>query len=171
VCGDRSTRRTADGRWPVDNATHYFDAAVYQVRAASARPKSSNSQFERLLPSVLEVGELTLLTGWAQTIAEALARAPEYVDTLLANANPNASWRTALQVAEPSPRLTEALYSLGRAVHAVTPPGDTPTTDALLSSCREERLDERAIDRLVRRVLQCALEQLRTRQTMETHVQ
>ena len=168
VCGDRSTRRTADGRWPVDNASHHFDAAVYQVRAANAPRGASNSQFERLAPSVLEVGELTVLTGWAQAIAEALAGAPGYIDTLLANANPNAPWRTALQVAEPSQRLTEALSSLGRAIHAVTPPGDTPTTDALLSSCREERLDERGIDRLVRGVLRCALEQLRTRQTMET---
>jgi hypothetical protein len=52
MCGDRSTRRTADGRWPVDNATHHFSAAVYQVRA-SARQRSSNSQIERLAPSVL----------------------------------------------------------------------------------------------------------------------
>jgi hypothetical protein len=168
VCGDRSTRHTADGRWPVDNAARHFNAAVYQVRAATARQGSSNLEFERLTPSVLEAGELTVLTGWAQAIAEALAHAPEYVETLLANANPNAPWRAALRVAEPSQRLSEAFASLGRAVQAVTPPGGMPTTGSLLSSCREERLEERGLDRLVRRVLRCTLEQLETRQAAET---
>ncbi len=28
LCMDRATRRSADGRWPVDNGTHAFDAAV-----------------------------------------------------------------------------------------------------------------------------------------------
>jgi hypothetical protein len=168
MCGDRSTRRTADGRWPVDNATHHFSAAVYQVRAASARQRSSNSQIERLAPSVLEAGELTILTGWAQAIAEALAHAPECVQTLLANANPKASWRATLRIAEPSQQLSEALFSLERAVQAVTPSGNTSTTDALLSFCREESMEERGLDRLVRRVLRSTLEQLRTRQAAET---
>jgi hypothetical protein len=168
ACGDRSTRRTADGRWPVDNATHYFDVAVHQVRAASARQGASNSQFQRLAPPVLEVGDLTILTGWAQAVAEALAHAPEYVETLLASANVSAPWRAAMQLEEPSQQLDEALSSLKRAVQAVTPPGGTPTTDALLSYCREERLDERGLDRLLRRVLRSTLEQLRTRQAAET---
>jgi hypothetical protein len=168
VCGDRASRRTADGRWPVDNATHHFDAAVYQVRAASARQGSSNSQFEKLAPRLLEADELTILTGWAQAVAEALAYAPECVETLLANANASALWRAALRVAEPSQQLSEVLSSLGRAVQAVTPPGGTPTPDELLSSCREERLDEPGLDRLVRRVLRCTLEQLRTWQAAET---
>src|SRR5262249_33290127 len=148
----------------VDNATHYFDAAVHQVRAHSATQGSSNSQVERLAPSVMDAGEVTVLTGWAQAVAEALAQAPEYVETLLANANSNVPWRAALRVPEPSQQLSEALSSLGRVVQAVMPPGGTPTTDALLSACREERLDERGLDRLVRRVLRSTLEQLRTRQ-------
>jgi len=168
ACGDRSTRRTADGRWPVDNATHYFDVAVHQVGAASARQGASNSQFQRLAPPVLEVGDLTILTGWAQAVAEALAHAPEYVETLFASAHLSAPWRAAMQLEEPSQQLDEALSSLRRAVQAVTPPGGTPTTDALLSYCREERLDERGLDRLLRRVLRSTLEQLRTRQAAET---
>ena len=40
VCGARATRRTADGRWPVDSGTHYFDVAVHQIRASDARSES-----------------------------------------------------------------------------------------------------------------------------------
>jgi hypothetical protein len=29
-------RRSADGRWPVDNGTRVFDVAVHQVRASNA---------------------------------------------------------------------------------------------------------------------------------------
>jgi len=35
LCMDRATRRSADGRWPVDNGTSCFDAAVHHVRASS----------------------------------------------------------------------------------------------------------------------------------------
>src|SRR5262249_51147403 len=35
-CMDRTSRRSADGRWPVDNGTHAFDVAVQQLRASSA---------------------------------------------------------------------------------------------------------------------------------------
>ena len=167
ACGDRCTRRTADGRWPVDNATHYYDAAVYQVRAAPTRQEKSNAEFDRLAPCVMEPGDVTVLTGWAQAVAEALAHAPEYAEALLANANPNAPWRAAFRVAEPSPQLSEALSSLRLAVQAGTPLSGTPTTDGLLAFCREERLDERGLDRLVRRVLRSTLEQLQTRQAAE----
>jgi hypothetical protein len=73
-----------------------------------------------------------------------------------------------MQLEEPSQQLNEALSCLKRAVQAVTPPGGTPTTDALLSYCREEPLDERGLDRLLRRVLRSTLEQLRTRKAAET---
>jgi len=168
ACGDLLPRRTADGRWPVDNATHYFDVAVHQVRAASARQGSSNFQLEKLAPPVLEVGELTILTGWAQAVAEALVHAPECIETLLANANAGDPWRAAFRVPEPSQQLSEALSSLRRAVQAVTPAGGMPATDALLSSCLEQRPGEQPLDRQVRRVLRSTLEQLQTRQASET---
>src|SRR6185436_9401700 len=40
-CGSRAIRRTADGRRPVDTGTHYFGAAVHQIRASDAGSKSS----------------------------------------------------------------------------------------------------------------------------------
>ena len=43
LCGSRTTRRSADGRHPIDDATEYFDVAVHQVRAGSAGAAPSHS--------------------------------------------------------------------------------------------------------------------------------
>ena len=40
VCTDRATRRSADGRIPVDNGTSCFDVAVHQVRASPTGSRS-----------------------------------------------------------------------------------------------------------------------------------
>jgi len=167
LCSDRGTRRSADGRYPVDNTTEQFDVAVHQVRACSARSGSSNSQSGVLAPRVLEVDELTILTGWAQALAEALAYAPECVETLLANAQAGAPWRDAFHIAEPSPQLSEAIYFMGRAVRAVSFSGGVPTLKALQIPWREGRPEEHGLEMLVHRVLQSMLEQLRTRQPTE----
>jgi hypothetical protein len=167
VCGDLATRRTADGRWPVDNATEYFDVAVHQVRALSADLGSSNSHLEPLAPRALETHEVTILTGWAEAVAETLAHAPECIETLLADANAGAGWRAELGITEPSQRLGEAIALLDRAVRAATPREGVAAFDALLSSCRENRPGEQRLDSLVRRVLRSTLEQLRTRRAAD----
>jgi hypothetical protein len=164
VCGDRATRTSADGRSPVDNATRHFDVAVHQVRANSSSSGFSSSKLDVLAPRALEIDEITILTGWAQAVAEALAYAPESVETLLADAQAGASWRARLGIAEPSPQLNEAIHLIGRAVREVTPPGGEPTFDALHIACCQERPVEQGLERLVRRVLRSTLEQLRTRQ-------
>src|SRR5262249_10476856 len=63
LCGSRTARRSTDGRCPVDNATEYFDVAVHQVRANSGAKRSSNSTPEVQATRVLELDELTILTG------------------------------------------------------------------------------------------------------------
>jgi hypothetical protein len=167
VCGDRATRSSADGRSPVDNVTRYFDVAVHQVRATSSSSGFSKSQLSPLTRRVLDVDELTILTGWAQAVAEALAYAPESVETLLADAQAGAAWRVRFGIADPSPQLSEAICLIGRAVREVTPPGGQATFDALHILCSQNRPAERGLDNLVRRVLQSTLEQLRTRQAHE----
>jgi hypothetical protein len=164
LCGDRATRSSADGRRPVHNVNHYFDVAVHQVRAASASSGGSISKSGKLAPRVLQADELTILTGWAQALAEALAYAPECVEQLLAEAHEGAPWRTAFRIAEPSQQLSEAICFLGWAVGAVTPLGSEPTLDALLILCREDIPGEHGLKTLVRRVLRSTLEQVRTRQ-------
>ena len=166
ICGDRATRRSADGRYPVDNVTEHFDVAIHQVHASSPGSAVSNFRPQVAAPRLLELDELTILTGWAQALAEALAYAPERVELLLADANAGASWRDAFQMPAPTQQLSEAISFLARAVRAVTPPDGLPTLDALLSSCIDDQPREQGLQMLVRRVLRSTLEQLRTaRQT------
>src|SRR5499433_2082985 len=139
---DRGTRRSADGRFPVDNVIEQFDVAIHQVRAGNADSISSNSQPGPLAPCVLEGDELTVLTGWAQALAEALAYAPECVEVLLTNAKAGALWRHELQIAEPSAQLSEAIYFMRRAVRAVRSSEDVPTLDSLQISYGEHPHEE-----------------------------
>jgi hypothetical protein len=119
-------------------------------------------------PRVLEADELTILTGWAQALAEALAYAPERVGPLLADASPGAPWRPALHIAEPSTQLSEAIYFIDRAIRAVTSPEGVLTLDALQIWCREDGPGQNGLEVLVHRVLRSTLEQVRTRQAKET---
>jgi hypothetical protein len=167
VCGEVSTRRTTDGRRPVNNTTEQFDVAVHQVRASDVSQGPSAAQFETPAPRVLETDEVTVLTGWAQAVAEALALAPECVEGLLADANADAPWRAMLRIAAPSQRLGDALFCLSEVVRQVTSPDGAPTTDALLSACKEDQPEKSRLERLVRRVVRSTIEQLLMRQAAE----
>lgn len=170
ICGDRATRRSADGRSPINNVTEHFDVAVHQVRAGSADSAPSNFQSEAPAARSLELEELTILTGWVQALTEALAYAPECIGPLLSDANPGAPWRAALRIPEPSQQLSKAIRFLERAVRAVTPADGMPTLDALLNSCIENLPREQGLEKLVGRVLRSTLEQLRTRPAIEAQV-
>jgi hypothetical protein len=163
LSGERATRRSADGRWPVTTGTHYSAVAVHQIRASGAgseAPPPRPAAGARLM----EADEITILTGWAEGVAEALAYMPERAQDLLADAGGGTPWRNALNLAEPTPLLTQAMESIGHALAAATPAGGVPSFDAALISAQESRPDEPPLERLTRRVLRSALEQLRTRQ-------
>jgi hypothetical protein len=143
VCMDRATRRTADGRWPVENGTACFDVAVHQVRASTESPAPRHSLAAPAEP-LLEVQELTVLTAWAEGVAEVLAYAPERAEALLAEAAEEAPWRAALGVPELSRRLGEALRAMVQAVCGVLRSGDAPAFDALLAgSARRKKVSIR----------------------------
>jgi len=167
VCGDYTTRRSADGRWPVDNVTRYFDVAVHQVRAGDAGSGAPNSCTASRVPRVLETDDLSVLTGWAQAVAEAVTYAPERADALLADAGAGAPWRSAFQIAEPSRQLSEAVSFIGQAIRAVTPPGGVPMFDEVVDSCGEDRPDAPGLETLARRVMRSTLDQLRSRHMTE----
>jgi hypothetical protein len=167
LCGDYTTRRSADGRWPIDNVTHYFDVAVHQVRAATTGSGAPDSHSGPRAPRVLEIDDLSVLTGWAQAVAEALAHAPECVDALLANAGAGAPWRTAFQLAEPRRQLCDAISFIGDAIRAITPRGGVPMFEEVVVSCREDRPDAPRLETLARRVLRSTLDQLRSRRVTE----
>jgi hypothetical protein len=169
ICGDRAHRRTADSRPPIDNAIHYFDVAVQQIHAAPAGSGSEPCQAAQPLPRALEVEELTILTGWAQAVAETLAYAPECVSSLLADARPGSPWRTALKIAEPSPQLCRAIDAIDQIVQTSAAQSGPPTLDALIAAASESRPGETKLAGLTRRVLRSTLEQRRSRLAREAH--
>ncbi|HEX8894955.1 MAG TPA: hypothetical protein VF783_16620, partial [Terriglobales bacterium] len=163
ACGDRATRRSADGRHPVNNVTEYFAVNVFQVRAGPA--KSSLSELQPpipLAPRALENDGLTVLTGWAQALAEALVYDPECVELLLADAQGDTRWRAKFGIPEPSPQLRQAMCFLSEAVRAVASQNGNLNLDALHISLLENQPAEDALDRLARTVLRSTLEQVRT---------
>jgi hypothetical protein len=82
----------------------------------------------------LEAVELTVLTCWADAVAEALAASPDQLSTILDDARAGAPWRRQLGVAEPSADLASALEDLAGMVVS-----DTPTVEAVLAGMDERR--------------------------------
>jgi hypothetical protein len=157
-CGAPAPRRSADGRRPVDNATDYFDVAIHQVRAGASRSRPVS--LARDLPAApLEIEDVTLLTGWAQALAEAMADAPDSVESVLANASAGAPWRTAFGLGEPSPSFCEAASILKRAVRAVHSSRDATRLEDLCAWCRDVQPGQHGLETLVRRVLRAAAEE------------
>ena len=113
---------------------------------------------------MLEVDDLTILTGWAEGVAETLAGAPERIPAVLADARPGAAWRSALGIADPSPQLNNAIASLSAMLEEATSADGVPSFDAALAASREPREGEQPLDELVRGALRAILEQLRSRQ-------
>ena len=163
VCTDRATRRSADGRIPVDNGTRCFDVAVHQVRAAPTGSPSPRSTAGQAAPHVLETEDLTLLSAWAEAVVEAVSHAPERTAEVVADARPGARWRTAMGLPEPSARVGAAIESMERAVGALDVADGETMSDALLAAAAQDPPDQDPLDGLVRRVLLAMLEERRTR--------
>jgi hypothetical protein len=167
VCGSRTTRRSDDGRLPIDNATEYFDVAVHQVRASSTASDRSKSYAGTPAPRAFEIDDLTILTGWAQAVLEALAYDADNIEPLFAEARPGAPWRAAFRIGEPSPQLAEAISFMGRTIRAVMSMDAASRIEALQVLCEEDRSEEDPVEKLVRRVLRSTLYQLRAREASE----
>jgi hypothetical protein len=121
------------------------------------------------LPRVLDVQDVTVLTGWAEAVAETLAHAPERIPALLADARPGAAWRSALGIADPSPQLDKAIALLSAVLEGATPADGPPSFDAVLAASRETREGEQPLEELARSALRATLEQLRSRQPAAAH--
>jgi hypothetical protein len=164
---DRAPRRSSDGRRPVVNGGEFFDMSVHQVRAASigSGPASSPPSDTRKQPG-LGADDLTILTSWAQAVAEVLTVAPERVAAVLADAHAGARWRTPLGLPEPSPQLNEAIDTIDHAIGAARQAAGTPNAEAVLAAIPEGASGEQSPDWLAHRVLQAALEQRLTRKAL-----
>jgi hypothetical protein len=108
---DLVTRRSGDGRKPVDNCTEFFDLGLHQVRAANAGSSGPTSR-PTPTPAPLQSDELTILTSWAEAVAEVRSDAPARARAVLADPLPGAPWRAALGIEEPSQPLSSAIDSM-----------------------------------------------------------
>jgi hypothetical protein len=95
--------------------------------------------------------ELTILTCWAEAVAEALAASPDRLNIVLDDARAGAPWRRQLGVAEPSTNLASALEDLSRMVASGTP------TVAAVRAAMDTRPPSGGYDHLVRAVLRSKL--------------
>src|SRR5262245_39209122 len=152
VCMARTTRRSADGRRPVDNGTHAFDVAVHQVRASSTPHEPTPRPARPTAERPLDVEALTVLTAWAEGAAEALARAPGRAAAVVADARAGAGWRQKLGLPEPSDQVIAAIDCLESAVRAASL-AEAASLNAMVSALRDDPPGISELEGLVRRVL------------------
>ena len=86
----------------------------------------------------LESEELTILTSWAEAIAEVLASAPEQLQRTLAEAAGGATWRAGLASGELSPRLTETVDAMRRLLTSDRPADVEKALDRALAVVRRD---------------------------------
>jgi hypothetical protein len=163
TCGERTIRRTADGRWPVENAMNWFDVATSQVRAVAPSSGSRPSVSGTTVPSPLEVDDVTVLTAVAQSVAEVIANAPERLEDVLATGRAGAEWRTAFGIPEPSSALIEAIDVIARSARGAAADGSLSALDAAIAAARTDELHQDGLNRLASQVLRSTLEQRRFR--------
>jgi hypothetical protein len=163
---DRAIRRSSDGRRPVQNGSEFFDMSVYQVRASTSGSGRSNPRPGPPSQPVLEPKELTILTAWAEALAEAVAIGPERADAVSDHARAGAQWRAELGIADVSAQLDRAIGVIDDVVRAVQSAGALPTPDAILAALADRWPSEPRLERLANRVLRSAIEQRQARLAM-----
>jgi hypothetical protein len=164
ICGDIATRRSADGRRPADTGASVFDVAIHQIHAAEGDEGAPGARLPtRAVPPALDVDDLTILTGWAEGVAETLAYAPHQTLPLLGKAGADAPWRRALGLLGPPAPVSRAIEALKRVVQSSIEGQSTPTFEAVLAATQSPHPEEPALDSLARRVLRSTLDQLRSR--------
>jgi hypothetical protein len=162
--------RSFDGRRPGHDGREFSGVSVQQIRASGTGAQPARAPADRPPRPVLTADELTILTSWAEAMAEALALAPASIEALTADAEPGARWRDELGLCQPSPPLRLAINRMARTARTVvTARGDSPLETALLAAANSEP-DETVLDGLARAVLQSALQQRRSRNQAKARV-
>jgi hypothetical protein len=132
----RTTRRCADGRLPVANIADVSAEGVSQIRALDRRDDTGVAMPDDAVDDErdvsLEAVELTILTCWAEAVAEALTGSPHQLNIILDDARAGAPWRGRLGVPAPSTDLASALEELARIVLS-----GTSTVETVLATMDE----------------------------------
>jgi len=116
------------------------DGAVEAIRALmvakrSARAERTQAPAGSPRRATLTADEFTILTSWAEAMADALAFAPTSIEALAADAQPGPGWRDELRLCQPSSPLRHAITSMAQAPRtAVAANSDPPLRIALLAA-------------------------------------
>jgi hypothetical protein len=162
--------RSFDGRRPGHDGIEFSAISARQIRESSTGTQPPHAPAGPPPRPTLTADELTILTSWAEAMAEALAFAPATIDAVAADAQPGARWRHELRLCQPSPRLHYAITRMAQTARpAAGAGGDSPLETALLAA-EDGQPDESALDRLTRAVLRSALQQRRTRNQAKARV-
>src|SRR6185312_13532948 len=144
-------RRGNDGRRPVRNAVDLYAVGQHQIRPAATGSQDAAPVRQLSDPPPLNVDDLTILCGWAEPVAEALAYAPHR------DAAAGSPWRATLGLNEPSDPLRKAIQLMDDVVSKTAATSDH--LDAILAAVSDDSASaEDALTGLVRRVLLAALE-------------
>jgi hypothetical protein len=159
-----AVRRSFDGRRPGHDGSEFSGVSVHQIRASGTsteprRAAGGPAPRPGLTRPSLTPDELTILTSWAEAMAEALAFAPASTEELAADAQPGARWRGGLHVCEPSPRLSYAINAMAQIARTAVAAGGNPPLETALIAADDGQPDQSALDRLARAVLRSALQQ------------
>jgi len=110
---DRSARYAADGRQPADDVTDFYIAGVHQLRAepdSGQPPVTAPALAEAPLPT----RDLSVVSAWAQALADAVSGGRSAINTVLDAARPDAPWRADAGLTTPTGVLATALDALVR---------------------------------------------------------
>jgi hypothetical protein len=157
ACVSPAQRRSNDGRRPVQNAVDLYAVGQHQIRPAANGSQDGAPVRQLSDPPPLNVDDLTLLCGWAEAVAEALAYAPSRVAAVLSDAAAGSPWRATLGLNEPSDPLRKAIQLMDDVVSNTAATSDH--LDAILAAVSDDSASaEDTLTGLVRRVLLAALE-------------
>jgi hypothetical protein len=157
ACVSPAQRHSNDGRRPVQNAVDLYAVGQHQIRPAATGSQDGAPVRQLSDPPPLNVDDLTILCGWAEAVAEALAYAPSRVAAVLSDAAAGSPWRATLGLNEPSDPLRKAIQLMGDVVSNTAATSDH--LDAILAAVSDDIASaDDALTGLVRRVLLAALE-------------
>jgi hypothetical protein len=159
-CASNAIRRSNDGRRPVENAIDFFDVGLHQITAATSGSMQTPAARPPPTRPPMDVDDVTVLTGWAEAVAESLAFAPAKLEAVFNDARSGAQWRAVLGLDEPSDRLRRAIDSIRQVLVSATADNKQPTLDGVLAALGKARQDEPLS--VAHRVLQAVLEQRRS---------